>query len=160
MKKIVNTGLIWTILTIIVIILDRYTKLWMMSHLQLGEPLYILPVLNFTLAYNTGASFGFLHTASGWQNLFFMTLALVMSIIILIWLAKTPANERWTGIALSFILGGALGNGLDRVIYSHVIDFIHFHIGEWNFAIFNLADSAISVGAFILIVHWLFVKKV
>lgn len=158
-RKIISNGLIWVIVTIAVVAFDRYSKGWMLANLSLGEPLQLLPFFNFTLAYNTGAAFSFLHSASGWQNIFFTSLAFIMSVVILVWLARTPANERWSCLSLSLILGGAIGNAWDRLQFGYVIDFLHFHIGDWNFAIFNFADCAISVGAIMLIVQWVFFKK-
>lgn len=158
-KKCLSTGLAWLWLTILVIVLDRYSKLWVSEHLTFLEPFKILSFFNLTLAYNTGAAFSFLHTASGWQNLFLGGLAFIVSIIMIACLAKSPVNARWLNIALCLVLGGALGNAWDRILYGYVIDFFDFHLGQWHFAIFNVADSAITVGAFMLILHWLIQKK-
>lgn len=154
-KKICTTGLSWLWLTIFLIAIDRYTKFWVQDHLVFLEPLAILPIFNLTLAHNTGAAFSFLHSASGWQNLFLGSLAIVISAIIIRWLYKLPAKKRWVNIALCLILAGALGNAWDRVLYGFVIDFFDFHLDNWHFAIFNVADSAIFVGAFMLMGHWL-----
>lgn len=154
-KKIFSTGLRWLWIAIFVILIDRYAKYWSINHLTFAEPLEILPFFNLTLAYNTGAAFSFLHDASGWQNLFLGGLALVVSIAILYWLYQSKAQQRWMNIALCFILGGALGNAWDRMLYGYVIDFFDFHLGDWHFAIFNTADSAITLGAFMLILSWM-----
>lgn len=158
LKKLFSTGLSWLWLAIIVIAIDRYTKTWMITHLQFFEPMRILPFFNFTLAYNTGAAFNFLHAAGGWQYWFFGALALTMSVIILIWLSRLPARAWWTNISLTLILSGAIGNVWDRILYGFVIDFLDFHISDWHFAIFNVADSAIFVGALMLILSWLKAK--
>lgn len=153
-KKLFSTGLSWLWIAILVIAIDRYVKIWMVQHLTYQEPMQILPVFNLTLYYNTGAAFSFLHNASGWQNWFLGSLAFIVSFIIVCWLAKSPARERWMNIALCLILGGALGNAWDRISYHHVIDFLSFHLGSWHFAIFNTADSAICVGACMLFLGW------
>lgn len=154
-RKIFRSGLIWLWITILFFILDRLAKIWAVQHLALYEPLTIFPFFNLTLAHNTGAAFSFLHSASGWQNLLFGGLALIVSIVIIYWLAKLSSRDRWLSIALCLILGGALGNAWDRMSYGYVIDFFDFHLGNWHFAIFNTADSAICVGAAMLFLHWL-----
>ncbi len=157
MPKRFSSGLVWIWIAVAVILIDRASKIWVMHHLSLYQPWEILPVFNLTLAYNTGAAFGFLHSASGWQNIFFGGLAAIVSLIIIYTLVKLPARAVWMSIALSFILGGALGNVWDRLQYQYVIDFLAFHLGDWHFAIFNLADSAIFVGAVMLLIHWLII---
>ncbi|MBX3709748.1 MAG: lipoprotein signal peptidase [Gammaproteobacteria bacterium] len=152
--KLYKSGLAWLWITAIVLVVDRYSKMWVMQHLTYQEPLGILPFFNLTLAYNTGAAFSFLHTASGWQNGFFSGLAFIVSIVILGWLVKQSWHSYWVNTALCLILGGALGNAWDRMLYGYVVDFLSFHLGEWYFAIFNIADSAICVGAFMLFLHW------
>jgi signal peptidase II len=154
-KSLLSTGLIWLPLAMFLIAVDHYTKSWMLDHLVLHEPLEILPVFNLMLAYNTGAAFSFLHTASGWQNLFFSSLAVIVSIGIVCWLYQLSRKAVWTNIALCLIISGALGNAWDRMTYGYVIDFLSFHVGDWYFAIFNTADSAICVGAFMLMVYWM-----
>jgi signal peptidase II len=149
-----KSGLIWLWIAAIVILIDHLSKVWVTTHLMFYEPVEVLPIFDFTLAYNTGAAFSFLQNASGWQNIFFTSLALIVSGIVVIWLAKTPVRERWFNIGLCFILGGALGNAWDRLLYGYVIDFLSFHYGTWHFAIFNLADSAIFVGACMLLWNW------
>lgn len=159
MHKLMSSGLVWLVLSVMIIVIDRNSKIWMMDHLQFGEPVALLPFLNLTLAYNTGAAFSFLHTASGWQHYLLGGLALGVAIFIAVWLMRLPRQQYWQNIALSLILAGALGNAWDRVSYGHVIDFINFHVGSWHFAIFNVADSAICIGAFMLIVMWLRQQK-
>ena len=154
MKGMRHSGLVWVILSVMILMADRWTKLYMLNHLTLGEPRTVFPVLNFTLAFNTGAAFSFLHNASGWQNIFFSGLAAVVSIVILKWLWEHPAREWWSNAALSLILGGALGNVWDRLTYGYVIDFIDFHWQGYHFAIFNVADTAVCVGAAMMILYW------
>lgn len=154
-KKYVNSGLLWVWIAIAVLLIDRYSKVWVVDHLRFQEPLEILPFFKLTLAYNTGAAFSFLHSANGWQNWFLGGLAFVVSAVILIWLARSDYKSIWNNLAYCLILGGALGNAWDRISYGYVIDFLSFHLNSWHFAIFNLADSAICVGAFMLIVNWI-----
>lgn len=155
MKKWFSTGLVWLWVALLVIAIDRVSKLWIISHLSYFEPLAILPIFNLTLAYNTGAAFSFLHSMSGWQNIFLGGLACIVSLVVICWLASSSRREYWMNIALCLILGGALGNVWDRALYSHVIDFLDFHWSHWHFAIFNVADSAICVGAFMLFFGWI-----
>jgi len=138
-----------------VIVLDQLSKAWAVKHLQWGAPKHILAFLNLHLAYNTGAAYSFLHYASGWQNIFFITLAVLVSLWLMYAILTDIRVKAWVlhaGFAL--ILGGALSNALDRIHYKAVIDFISLHWGGWYFAIFNVADSAITVGAICLIWFW------
>jgi signal peptidase II len=155
LSKLRKTGLVWVWIAVLVIVVDRYTKSWVLAHLFAHEPLVVFPFFNLTLAYNTGAAFSFLQSAAGWQTFVFTSLAIVVSVGILVWLARTPSRDRWEGIALSLILGGALGNAWDRLIYGHVVDFLDFHWESWHFATFNVADSAICVGAVMLVGYWI-----
>lgn len=158
-KKLLSTGLAWLWLVILLIAIDRYSKFWVAHHLSFFEPFEILPIFNLTLAYNTGAAFSFLHSASGWQNWAFGSLAIVISGMVIVWLSTLPARAYWLNIALCLILTGALGNAWDRLLYGYVIDFLDFHLNDWHFAIFNIADSAICVGAVMLCWHWVFASK-
>ena len=159
-EKAKTSGLFWIWIAIAIIAFDRLSKLYIASSLMLAEPLRILPILNFTLAYNRGAAFSFLHNASGWQNIFFTTLACIVSVIIIAWLYRVSRRDWWSCIGLNLVLGGAIGNAWDRLQYGYVIDFIHFHLGNWSFAIFNVADSAICVGATMLILCWVWQQRV
>jgi signal peptidase II len=154
LKLISRSGLIYLPLALLTLIVDRLSKLWVIQHLNIYEPFNILPFFNLTLAHNTGAAFSFLHSASGWQNSLFSILAFVITIFILIWLFKTPRSHYVLNLALSLILGGALANAWDRLQYAYVIDFLDFYLQSWHFAIFNLADSAICLGAFLLMLSW------
>lgn len=154
LKFHIKSGLKWICVALLVMGLDRLSKIWVLDHLTLAESLRILPIFNLTLAYNTGAAFSMLHSAAGWQNIFLSTLAIVVSLVIVFKLLTIRRDEKWVALSLSLILGGALGNVWDRMQYGYVIDFLHFHMSDWHFAIFNVADSAISVGAFMLIAYW------
>lgn len=145
----------WLVIAAAVLILDQATKVAADRWLGYHEPVAVIPFLNLTLSYNTGAAFSFLSDAGGWQRWFFIALALVVSAAVALWLSRLGPAERWTGLALSLVLGGALGNVLDRVIHGHVIDFIDFYVGDWHWPTFNIADSAISIGVAILIIDGL-----
>src|SRR5690606_24905240 len=134
-----SSGLWWLLVSLVVLGIDRYSKLWMLHHLIYGEPLYLTPFLNFTLVFNTGAAFSMLHSASGWQHFLLGGLALATVTFIVVWLARTPRNEYWQNLSLSLIVAGALGNVWDRIAYGHVVDFVDFHIYGWHFAVFNVA---------------------
>src|ERR1700732_3017346 len=114
LKNITQTGFTWLWFAILIIGLDRASKIWVFNHLSYFEPVKILPIFNLTLAYNNGAAFSFLKSASGWSNILFGGLAIIVSIIVIIWLTKIPGRSRWLSIALCLVLGGALGNAWDR----------------------------------------------
>jgi signal peptidase II len=141
----------WLWLTGLVIILDVITKAMASESLQLHQPVNIFPGLNMTLMHNTGAAFSFLSDASGWQRWFFSIVAIVVSAAIVVWLARLQKGQAWLAIGLAMILGGALGNVWDRLSLGYVIDFIDVYVGNAHWPAFNIADSAITVGAGILI---------
>jgi len=149
------SALRWVWLSGLVIALDQLTKHLADALLAWNQPLHLLPSLNLTLVYNTGAAFNFLSDAGGWQRWFFVGLGLVAAVVMVIWLTRLPRRERLGGAAVALILGGALGNVIDRVIYGHVIDFIDVYYGRWHWPAFNLADSAITVGVGLLILDGL-----
>jgi len=142
----------WTILSLIVIILDQITKAAATANLTMFDPVAVMPMFNFTLMHNEGAAFSFLSDAGGWQRWFFTGLATIVSIAIIIWIKKLAAHEKAMAISLSFILGGAIGNLIDRVRFGYVVDFIDVYYDESHWPAFNIADSAICVGAAIMII--------
>jgi signal peptidase II len=149
----------WLWLSALVVILDQTTK-WMASNWL--EPHVQYPLLswfNLTLVHNTGAAFSFLSGASGWQRWFFTVLAMGIGILIVVWLARLRPGECWSAVGLAMILGGAIGNLIDRLAYGYVIDFIQWYYDRYYWPTFNIADSAISVGAGILVLHSLFSQK-
>jgi signal peptidase II len=150
---------IWYSLALAVVLLDQLSKTWVSAHLVYGEPVVLTSFFNFTLLHNHGAAFSFLAEQGGWQRWFFALLALVVSIALIIWIARSAVNNKLETFALSFILGGALGNLYDRIQLGHVVDFIVVHYQEHFWPAFNLADSAITLGAFILIAQMLFKKE-
>lgn len=146
-------------LALAVLALDQATKLWAASALDYAAPVPLLPFLNLTLVHNTGAAFSFLADAGGWQRGFFIVLSGVVSAVLAVWLWRLPRESRWLGVALALVLGGAVGNLVDRVAYGYVIDFVDLHAGGWHWPAFNVADSAISVGAVLLIAESLFGRR-
>ena len=148
---------IW--LALLVIIFDQLTKMIAVSTLEFGVPVAVIPNLNWTLAYNYGAAFSFLADMGGWQRWFFIALAAVISTGLLFWLSKLPNKFSYEVWGINLVLGGAIGNVIDRVIEGRVTDFIDFYIGSWHYATFNIADIAITVGAALLIISEFFFKK-
>jgi signal peptidase II len=136
-----------------VLTLDQVTKAWIERHYELFEATPVLPVLDITRLHNTGAAFSFLAGAGGWQRWFFTVLALVISVVLVVWLRRISSrSEPILASGLALILGGALGNARDRIEHGFVIDFIHAHWGAAYFPAFNIADSAITVGAALLLI--------
>lgn len=137
--------------SVVVVVLDQLTKSVATAELVLHQPVALFPGFNFTLMHNEGAAFSFLSDASGWQRWFFTVIAIVVSIGITIWLARLPKDQKLMAISLSLILGGAIGNVWDRILLGYVVDFIDVYYSQYHWPAFNIADSAISVGAAILI---------
>ena len=137
----------WLLIVIVIIGLDQWTKVLADTQLKYGVPVEILPVFNLTLQYNEGAAFSFLSDAGGWQRWFFTAVSSIVSIVLVVWLFRLTAKEKLLAASLSLILGGAIGNLWDRVELGHVVDFISVHYQSHYFPAFNIADSAITVGA-------------
>jgi len=131
--------------------LDQLSKSYFNYQLDLYESVNVMPFLDFTLVYNYGAAFGFLADQDGWQKWFLLVLSVLISVFLARWILSLGREEKHTAIALSLILGGALGNVLDRGIYGYVIDFVDVYAGKYHFPAFNIADAAISVGVIILL---------
>jgi len=142
----------WLWLSLLVFVSDQLSKFWVVDNFDLYESVALMPQLNFTYVHNTGAAFSFLSSAGGWQRWFFVVVALVASITLIVWLARLKASERWMAVTLSLILGGALGNLFDRIAYAYVIDFIDVYYQAWHWPIFNIADCAISVGVVMMLI--------
>jgi signal peptidase II len=142
-----NAGLtLWLGIAAIVVLLDQVTKITMARLLAYGQSEPVTSFFNLVMVYNPGAAFSFLADSGGWQRWFFSALALGVSIFI-VWMLGKNASQRLFCWSLSLILGGAVGNLIDRLAYGHVIDFLDFHVGGWHWPAFNVADSAITVGA-------------
>lgn len=148
----------WLLLAGVVIALDQTSKAAITRHLVYGEALVITPFFNLVLTHNTGAAFSLLHDAGGMQRWLFSLIAVVASAWI-VWLLRKHQAQRLFSLALALILGGALGNLIDRIAYGYVVDFLDFHWAGWHFAAFNVADAAITCGAALLIWDGLKGKK-
>ena len=142
---------LWLGLALVVVALDQFTKTLILGYFQLGDTRYVTPFFNVVRVHNTGAAFSFLAGASGWQRWFFVGLGFVASAFI-VWMLRSHPTQRLFCFAVTMIMGGALGNVLDRLLHGYVVDFLQFHAGGWYFPSFNLADSAITLGAVTLIV--------
>ena len=141
----------WLWCSLAVVIVDQSTKLAAVSLLDPSASVELISTLDLVLVYNTGAAFSLLSTAGGWQRWLFIGLALAICIFVFHWLRDLPRHARWIPLALSLILGGAVGNLIDRVHIGAVVDFIDFHVGDWHWPAFNVADAAICVGAALLV---------
>lgn len=141
----------WLWVSTVVLLLDQCTKLLADAMLALHQQVAVIPYLALFKAYNPGAAFSFLGDASGWQRWFFIVIAVIVIVVLLVWLRRLTAAEKATSLALALILGGAAGNLIDRLVYGYVIDFIDVYYGSWHWPAFNIADMAISVGAFLLL---------
>lgn len=149
----------WLVLSLILVILDQVSKYWVSHYLTPYTPMPVFPMLNITLAYNSGAAFSFLSGAGEWHRWFFACFSLIVSVLLVVWLIRTPQQDKWQSLGLSFILGGAVGNLIDRALYGYVVDFIDVYYEHHHFATFNVADSAICIGAAFLILDLFMPKK-
>lgn len=147
-----HRSLPWFALAAAVVVVDQLTKWWALAVLPLQRPVEVAPFFNLTLVYNRGAAFSFLAGAGGWQRVFFIVLAVAIAIVIAVWLARSAWRRRGLAAALAPILGGAIGNVIDRVRFGYVVDFLDFHAAGWHWPAFNVADSAITLGAVALLV--------
>ncbi|NNL57287.1 MAG: lipoprotein signal peptidase [Pseudomonadales bacterium] len=130
-----------------IIVADQLSKYWVQLNFELYERMPLLPFLDFTLVYNKGAAWSFLSDAGGWQRWLFTAISLVVSVLLVVWIARVQRSQRLLLFALACILGGAVGNLVDRVMLGQVVDFVLVYYRDWYFPAFNLADSAITVGA-------------
>ncbi len=140
----------WLGLAFIILIADQFTKVLIVGFYQLGDSTLVTSFFNVVRVHNTGAAFSFLAGSSGWQRWFFTAIGVLAAAFIL-WLLKSHAGQKLFAFALACILGGAIGNVVDRILYGHVVDFLDFHWRHWHFPAFNVADSAITIGAACLI---------
>lgn len=157
-----NKAVLYYIIAVIVLVIDQATKVffekWLVT--EFNSVAVIEPVLNWTLAYNRGAAFSFLANAGGWQKWFFALLGLAVSVFIVRHLRQVPQNAKVLSLGLAMVLGGAIGNVIDRILYGHVIDFIHVHYGDvWHYPIFNVADIGICVGMALVVIDMLFLER-
>ncbi|MGC1173896.1 signal peptidase II [Polaromonas sp.] len=140
----------WLGLALILLIADQLTKVLILGSYRLGDATYVTSFFNIVRAHNTGAAFSFLASAAGWQRWLFTAIGVAAALFIL-WMLKSHAGQKLFSFALACILGGAVGNVIDRLLHGYVVDFLDFHYGGWHFPAFNVADSAITIGAVCLI---------
>ena len=154
-----QSGVRWLWLTPLVIVLDQLTKLAILHYLPYGGPgINVLPVFNIVHVYNKGAAFSFLADQAGWQRWFFALFAIVVSLVMLVALRRQAASLWWSNCAFVLVIGGAIGNLIDRIAYGHVVDFLLFYWQTYTFPAFNIADCAITVGAVMIVLEGLFKK--
>lgn len=151
-KKIVNTNVYWLWLSLLVIVADQLTKGAIRQQFSLYDIQEVTSWFNLTRLHNTGAAFSFLADAGGWQQWFFIVLGVTVSLGVMIWLRLVPKNNQMLAIGLCLVIGGALGNVIDRVVLGYVVDFLDFHLGSYHWPAFNIADIAIVTGAGLLII--------
>jgi len=140
----------WLGLALLILIADQFTKVLILGHYLLGDASYVTSFFNLVRVHNAGAAFSFLANEGGWQRWFFTGIGIAAAIFI-IWMLKSHNGQKLFAFALACILGGAIGNVIDRTLYGYVVDFLDFHYAGWHFPAFNIADSAISIGAVCLI---------
>lgn len=138
-------------LIILVLLVDQISKQVVIANMQLFDSIDLLPFFNLTYVRNYGAAFSFLSDAGGWQRWFFTIIAVVISAVLTVWLARNSKSQLKLNLALSLVLAGAIGNLIDRSVYGYVIDFLHLYYQNWHYPAFNIADSAICIGAALLI---------
>ncbi|MEY3760852.1 MAG: hypothetical protein RIR39_2343 [Pseudomonadota bacterium] len=143
----------WLGLSLFAILLDQGTKLAVDGSMKLYQSIPVLPFFKLTYVHNTGAAFSFLSEAGGWQRWFFAGLALAISCVIAVWLARLKQHETLLAVALSLVLGGAIGNLIDRLAYGYVIDFLDVYYQTWHWPAFNIADSAITLGVILMLLE-------
>lgn len=139
-------------IAVLILLADQLSKYIILTTMIGRQPVEVLPFLNIVMARNHGAAFGMLASSSGWQNIIFVAVAIIITVIILAWSYRLKAKDWWHAIALGSILGGAWGNMLDRIRFGGVTDFIDFYVGNWHWYTFNIADIGICLGAFLLII--------
>jgi signal peptidase II len=146
----------WFLFSGLLLLIDQVSKWWVVNHIAFGEFVNLVPSMSLTLTYNTGVAFSLFSQKAAIGRILLITFVCVISLIVAVWLAQTPREEKWNKAALALILGGALGNLADRIVYGHVIDFIDFYIKQWHWYTFNLADCFITVGALMTIKSLIF----
>ncbi|MCX7120715.1 MAG: signal peptidase II [Gammaproteobacteria bacterium] len=156
MKNKNRNASVWILLSVFVIVLDQFTKQLVLQNISVEQVVPIFPFLNFILRFNAGAAFSFLGSQNGWQLYLLSGISVIISAVLIIWLCRLKRSDCCTAVPISLILGGALGNLIDRVHYGCVVDFIDFHVGNWHYATFNVADSAVCIGAILLVLRLLY----
>jgi signal peptidase II len=146
-----DSGLRWYWIVVLVLLADQLSKQWVLSSFELSESVNLLPIFNFTYARNYGAAFSFLSDAGGWQRWLFTFVAVGFSVLLSVWLRQQPSKMWRLNLAYTLVIGGALGNLVDRLQHGFVVDFLDFYWNNSHFPIFNIADSAICIGAGLII---------
>lgn len=159
LKLFSQTGLRFVWLAVLVFVFDQWSKQAVLQHMELYQSMQLTPFFNLTYVHNYGAAFSFLSDQGGWQRWFFTFIAMAVSLLILWWLKQLQKGQVLLSVAFSFILGGAIGNLYDRLAYGYVIDFLDFYYQQWHWPAFNIADSAIFIGAALLIVDMFYNKE-
>ena len=147
-----QSGLRWIWLTLLCLVVDQVSKQWVVGSMELYQSINVLPFFDIRYVHNPGAAFSFLADQGGWQRWFFTVIAVIASIIFIVWMAKTPKEQKTLSIAFALMLSGALGNLIDRVMYGYVIDFLDFYLCGTHWPAFNVADSMIFIGAALMII--------
>jgi signal peptidase II len=156
----ISSRMLWPLLSLAIVAADQLTKLMVIDNLTYLQRIPILPVLDLVHLHNTGAAFSFLADASGWQNWMFGGVAIVVSGVIFWWLIKLPeGGRRVLSLGLALVLGGAIGNLIDRILYGYVVDFILFYYHQWSYPAFNIADTAISCGVALILFDGLVLER-
>ncbi|MCR3755407.1 MAG: lipoprotein signal peptidase [Sodalis sp. Psp] len=158
-KPLMSTGLRWLWLTLVILALDLGSKQWIMTCFWLGESVSVIPFISFTYSHNPGAAFSFLADKGGWQRWIFSSVAVVISVVILVMMYRSDYQARLSNVAYAIIIGGALGNLFDRMVHSVVIDFIDFYVGNWHWPTFNVADSGICIGTVLTVLDGFYSTK-
>ena len=148
----------WLVVAGLVVACDQISKLWMLSLMRLGDTIRVTSFFNFHLLFNEGSAFSFLASQSGWQRMFFLTIGILAAVFILYEIRKHRENSFFC-LSLSLILGGDIGNVIDRLAYGHVVDFLDFHYGTWHYPTFNIADCGVCIGALLFVILELRKKK-
>jgi signal peptidase II len=143
----------WLWLSLITLIADQWSKIVVDSSMNLYQSIAVSPFFNLTYVRNTGAAFSFLSEAGGWQRWFFAIMAIIISIVLVVWIYRLKKHETLLAIALALILGGAIGNLVDRLAYGYVIDFLDVYYQGWHWPAFNVADMAISLGVLLMLLE-------
>lgn len=149
----------WLWLSVLVVVLDQLTKLWVISAFELYESVELVPFLNLTYVQNKGAAFSFLSSAGGWQRWFFTGVSVIAIGVLFIWIKRLKPDEKLLAVSMSLILGGAVGNLYDRLAYGYVIDFLDAYYQQWHWPVFNVADSAIVLGVTLMLVDMVLTAK-
>lgn len=156
-----NNAMKYYLIALVVLMLDQITKIYFDSRFELYETVDVIPpLLNWTLAYNHGAAFSFLADQAGWQKWFFAVLGLAVAVFLTVYIRQVPRMAKALSLGLALVLGGAIGNVVDRFLYGYVIDFIHVHYADiWHYPIFNIADIGICIGMVLVVYDMLFLEK-